>query len=186
MLPTHGAEFRVSAAAILWVTSLPVALVLLFSLAGRSVQPPWARIVAALAIAIPGLVADGWRLASQLELHDWRAVEAIVVRSERGTRRNDWRFEYEYEIEGQRHRGSTLTTAPHTRSREDTDQLAAHFGEGKRITVHVNPDDARRSVVYAEPSYRLPIAGFAIHGALLAAALWRVVGGKTAAGHDPR
>jgi len=159
-----------------------VALVLALSLAGRGTPPPWGRVAVAFAIAIAGLVADASRLAAQVELRAWRPVEATVVVSERGTRRNAWRFEYAYEVAGRLHRGSTLTTAPHTRSREDTDQLAQHFHEGRSITVHVSPDDPARSVVYAEPSYRLALAGFAIHGLLLLAAVRRLLAGRRVGG----
>lgn len=162
--------------AVIWVTTLPVAILLALALSGRGRPLPRALLGAAGVVAVLGLTGDGVALARQWALSGWQRVPALVVMSERGERRNDWRFQYEYEVLGQRFTGSRLTFSPHTRSREDTDALAAHFSQGKEIEIAVDPDDPGNAVVFAEPSYRLPVSALVIHGLLVAAIIRRIRG----------
>jgi len=150
---------------VLWVMTLPLAALFLIFLpgwrgAGRAVP------VAAWGVVLAGVAGDLGALAFQHELTTWEPVEAWVVLSERGARRYDWRFQYEYTWEGRTYRGSRLTYAPRWRSREDTDHLAEAYPEGEPITVFVDPDRPERASVNAGPRWALPGGAFALHGAL--------------------
>ena len=153
---------------VAWVMTLPLAALFLvfwpgLRTAGRTLT------AAAATVAALGLAGDLAQLAFQRELADWVPVEGRVVVSERGVRRNDWTFEYEYAFAGATHRGSRLTYAPRWRSREDTDQLAAAYPVGAALTVYVDPDRPERSSVDAAPRWAVPAVGLALHGGLAVA-----------------
>jgi hypothetical protein len=150
----------------LLVVSMPVAVVLALALSGRSQEPRRALLAAGAAIAVGGWIGDALELALQLDLRSWVETPAQVVLSERGERRNDWRFAYEYEFGGERYRASRLTYAPRLRSRADTDRLAETYPEGRPLVVHVDPDDPSRASVEAEPHFALPLAAFLLHALL--------------------
>lgn len=156
--------------AALWVLSFALAVVLGLVLLA-SAGPGRALVAATLGVALYGLAGDAAWLARQAEVAGWEPVEARVVVSERGRRRNDWRFAYTYRWEGERHRASRFTYRPRLRSREDTDRLAERFPEGRTFTAYVDPDAPSHAVVDKRPVYALPALGFALHGALLAALL---------------
>lgn len=157
---------------VVWVVSLPVAILLALTLAGSSAGRAPVRTAVGALVALGGFVFDVGAWVHQQDLASWQPVPARVVLSDRGASRNDWSFQYEYTVDGRAYRGSRLSYAPHTRSRSDTDLLAETYPVDREITVHVDPDEPSRSVVHAEPRYTLPAVGFAIHG-LLAAAAWR-------------
>ena len=155
---------------VLWFLTLPIGAfaALVLSGYGRGV---WAVLgLGALLLAV-GLVGDVLLLREQFALASWPPTTARVVRSEKGEGRNEWRFEYEYESGGGVHRCGAYTKSPRFRTREDTEALIAEYPVGRTIVVHVDPRDANQAVVYAEPRYGLPIAGFLLHGWLAAALL---------------
>jgi hypothetical protein len=153
---------------VLWVLSLPLAVLLGLVLVG-SVGAGRGLTAAALAVGLFGLAGDLAMGMRQRDVSGWLPTPARVMVSERGRSANAWSFAYEYEVEGQRHRGSRVTIRPHLRGREDTDRMAARYPVGAELTVHRSPRDPSRSVIEREPSYALPLAAGVLHGALLAA-----------------
>jgi hypothetical protein len=163
-----------------WFTTLPLAVfAALVASGGRRGRSFTAGCLALVAV---GLAGDAKELAFQRDLADWRPLPGRVVVSERGARQNEWRFAYEYEVDGARHQGSVFTHRPRLRSRSDTDRLFAEHPVGREITVFVDPRDPARAALDARPSFGLAIGGLAIHAAL-GAALWR--GGARARRPDP-
>jgi hypothetical protein len=153
-----------------WFTTLPVAVfAALVASGGRRGR---AFTAGCLGLLAAGLAGDARELAFQRDLAGWRPLPGRVVVSERGARQNEWRFEYEYEVDGARRRGSVFTHRPRLRSRADTDRLFAEHPVGREITVFVDPGDPARAALDARPGFGLAIAGFAIHAAL-GLALWR-------------
>lgn len=151
---------------ILWVLTFPVAVVLFLALLGGRSR---ALALAGALVAAAGLAGDAGKARQQRSVTRFVPVEAEVVVSERGRRRNDWTFAYAYHVGGEPYRASRLTHAPRLRSRGDTDHLAERFPVGRRFTAYVDPADPSRAVVDRDPSYALPLAGLVIHGGLLAA-----------------
>ena len=153
---------------ILWVLSLPVAVLLALGLLGNRSR---GLVALGLGVALVGLGGAGAKAWQQWRISRFEPVPATVVVSERGRRANDWRFAYEYESAGERRRGSRLSHRPRLRGRKDTDWLSQRFPVGAEFTAYVDPGDPTRSVVEREPSFGLPTGGAAVHAALLAAAL---------------
>ena len=152
-----------------WFTTLPLAVfAALVASGGRRGR---AFAAGSLALLGVGLAGDAAELAFQRDLAGWRPVPGRVVASERGARQNEWRFAYEYEVNGVTRQSSVYTHRPRLRSRRDTDHLAAEHPVGREISVFVDPDDPARAALDARPSFGLSVAGLAIHGGL-GAALW--------------
>ncbi len=158
---------------VLWFLTLPLGALAALVLSGYARGLRAGLVLGALVLAF-GLLGDLVLLREQLALGSWLPTAARVVRSEKGAARNEWRFEYEYESGGAVHRCGVYTKSPRFRTREDTEALIAEYPVGRAIVVHVDPQDPRQAVVYAEPRYGLPIAGLLLH-AWLAAALLRAL-----------
>ena len=158
---------------ILWFLTLPIGAFAALVLSGFA-RGSRAGLASATLLLAFGTVGDVLLLREQLALAHWLPTAARVVRSEKGEGRNEWRFEYEYESGGSMHRCGAYTKSPRFRTREDTEALIAEYPVGRAIVVHVDPQDPQQAVVYAEPRYGLPIAGFLLHG-WLAAALVRAL-----------
>jgi hypothetical protein len=153
-----------------WFTTLPLAVfAALVASGGRRGR---GFVAGALALVAAGLAGDAVELAFQRDLAGWRPVPGRVVASERGARQNEWRFAYEYTLDGVTRRGSVFTHQPRLRSRADTDHLAAEHPVGRELSVFVDPEDPARAALDARPSFGLAAAGLAIHGGL-GVALWR-------------
>lgn len=153
---------------VLWVTTLPVAVVLAIVLLGSDgVRRGMLAVV--LVTALGGLAGDAAMLLWQAHLKSFVPVPARVIVSERGQGPNAWTFEYAYAYQGRHYEGSRLSYRPRLRSRGDTDALAKRYPKGASIVVHVDPAHPGESVVNNQPSYILASAGLIIHGALLLA-----------------
>jgi len=153
---------------VLWFLTLPIGAFAALVLSGYTRGVRAGLAFGALLVAF-GLVGDLLLLREQFALASWRPTAARVVRSEKGEGRSEWRFEYEYESGGAVHRSGAYTKSPRFRTREDTEALIAEYPVGRAIVVQVDPRDPKQAVVYAEPRYGLPIAGFLLHGWLAAA-----------------
>jgi hypothetical protein len=164
-----------------WFTTLPLAVFAALVASGGRGR---AFTAGALALLGVGLAGDGAELGFQRDLAGWRPVPGRVVTSERGARQNEWRFAYEYAVDGVTRQGSVYTHRPRLRSRADTDHLAAAHPVGREITVFVDPEDPARAALEARPGFGLFLAGLAIHGAL-GAGLWRGWGRKPRADPSP-
>jgi hypothetical protein len=153
-----------------WFTTLPLAV--FAALVASGGRRGLGFLAGALALVAVGLAGDAVELAFQRDLAGWRPVPGRVVVSERGARQNEWRFAYEYTLDGVTRQGSVFTHQPRLRSRADTDHLAAAHPVGHELTVFVDPDDPERAALDARPNFGLSAAGLAIHGGL-GVALWR-------------
>lgn len=151
---------------ILWVLTLPLGFFMIVVLGGSPPPVSGLRLVAAGAVLAYGLFGTVVAARQQWSLGRYEPVTARVIESERGARRYDWTFAYEYEWQGERRVGSRVTYAPRLRSRGDTDRLAERYPTGAEIEVHVDPERPSRSVVLAAPHYGLAIAGAIVHGSL--------------------
>jgi hypothetical protein len=158
---------------ILWFLTLPFGAFAALVLSGSARNVRAVIVLSALCLAF-GLGGDLLLLREQRALSSWLPAPARVVRSEKGEGRGEWRFEYEYESGGAVHRCGAYTKSPRFRTQKDTEALIAEYPVGRTIVVYVDPLDPRQAVVYAEPRYALPIAGFLLHG-WLAAALARAL-----------
>lgn len=112
-----------------------------------------------LAVIACGLLLIGaawWSATMNAKAADWPQTRGVIALSEHRQAtdgdNDSVRIEFEYEVAGQRHRGTTVSYAGVPAQSGEKAALVARYPVGREVTVYYDAADPSRAVLERAPS----------------------------------